>query len=437
MENTTNLALPYLVGSQDQKHVTHNEALRILDTVVQLAVLDRNLTSPPAEPEEAERHIVASGASGAWEGWDKSVAAYLDGGWVRLIPGTGWFAWVETEAAICIFDGTDWVLFADFVVESGVSTWGVNTLADETNRLSVKSDAVLFSHDDVTPGSGDVQAKINKSTATNTGTFLFQTDWSGRAEMGLAGEDDFTFKVSSDGANWSTGMKVAKDTGLVSFPSGVDFVKPKNWIINGDFTINQRGGTRTPGIGVYGFDRWKGHIDGLEQVIEGLPAGDYTLTFDSASNGTGTIAGTTGSSPIYVTGLTAGDTSVVVPSDATRVSVCVGDCRAMADPFEERDLSTETLLCQRYCWQGLVPNAIGVRYMSSSENYAEAGSLSFQTPMRTSPSASIVTTPVYANCGSLSFSTSPSGFCIRASVSSEGKYRAFNFGEYRMDAEIY
>ncbi|WP_319529268.1 DUF2793 domain-containing protein [uncultured Cohaesibacter sp.] len=436
MENTTNLALPYLVGSQDQKHVTHNEALRILDTVVQLSVLDRNLTSPPSEPDEGERHIVAAGASGDWEGWDDSVAAYLDGGWVRLIPGTGWFAWVEAEVAICVFNGTGWVLFTDFVVESGVGTWGINTLADETNRLAVKSDAVLVSHDDVTPGSGDVQVKINKSTSANSGTFLFQTDWSGRAEMGLAGEDDFSFKVSPDGASWFTGAKIGKDTGLVSFPSGVDFVKPKNWIINGDFTVNQREGTRTPGTGVYGYDRWKGHADGLEQVIEDLPAGDYTLTFDSVSAGAGTIAGTTGTSPIYVTGLTAGDTSVVVPSDATRVSVCVGDCRAMADPYEDRDTATEELLCQRYCWQGEIPNTRGVRYFGETESYAEAGSVSLPASMRVDPSASIVTAPTYSNCSNLTFSASKTAVCIRATVTSAGKFRAYD-GVYRMDAEIY
>uniref|UniRef100_A0AC34GCG2 Uncharacterized protein n=1 Tax=Panagrolaimus sp. ES5 TaxID=591445 RepID=A0AC34GCG2_9BILA len=44
-----------------------------------------------------------------------------------------------------------------------------------------------------------------------------------------------------------------------------------NWIINGDFTINQRGGVKKPANGVYGFDRWKGHANGIEQIIEALP----------------------------------------------------------------------------------------------------------------------------------------------------------------------
>jgi len=48
-----NLGLPLLVPSQAQKTVTHNEALLILDSLVQLAVLDRDRTEPPGLPAPA------------------------------------------------------------------------------------------------------------------------------------------------------------------------------------------------------------------------------------------------------------------------------------------------------------------------------------------------------------------------------------------------
>ncbi len=44
--DTTHLQLPYLAAAQAQKHITHNEALRLLDAMVQLAVLDRTRTAP-------------------------------------------------------------------------------------------------------------------------------------------------------------------------------------------------------------------------------------------------------------------------------------------------------------------------------------------------------------------------------------------------------
>ena len=43
--------LPLLVAEQAQKHVTHNEALTALDAIVQLAVKDRDLATPPGKPE--------------------------------------------------------------------------------------------------------------------------------------------------------------------------------------------------------------------------------------------------------------------------------------------------------------------------------------------------------------------------------------------------
>ena len=60
-DTTTHLLLPYLLAAQAQKHVTHNEALRLLDGLVQLSVLDRDLTAPvrPTIPSDGDRYIVA------------------------------------------------------------------------------------------------------------------------------------------------------------------------------------------------------------------------------------------------------------------------------------------------------------------------------------------------------------------------------------------
>ena len=55
---TTHLLLPYILAAQAQKHVTHNEALRLLDGLVQLSVLDRDLTAPPGSPADGDRYIV-------------------------------------------------------------------------------------------------------------------------------------------------------------------------------------------------------------------------------------------------------------------------------------------------------------------------------------------------------------------------------------------
>jgi hypothetical protein len=120
----------------------------------------------------------------------------------------------------------------------------------------------------------------------------------------------------------------------------------RNKIVNGDFTINQRAAaTKAQAVGVYGYDRWKGHAQGIEQVVENLPAGDYTLSWTGGGNGS--FAGTTGVSPVKAT-TAGGNISVVVPVAATRVSLLRGDATADPDPYPARHISQELALCQRY-----------------------------------------------------------------------------------------
>lgn len=212
MSDSPHLALPYLAPSQSQKHVTVNEALRILDAVVQLSVLSATTTAQPESPADGDRYILPTGKTGAeWSAMAiGSVAAYQDGAWTEYAPHLGWRAYIVTPASLVVWNGSAWA-----TVSGGSETaakFGVNTGADTTNRLAVKSDAVLFSHDDVTPGSGDSQVKVNKASAADTASHLFQTNFSGRAEFGLTGDDDFRVKVSADGAVWRDAIVIDSDT---------------------------------------------------------------------------------------------------------------------------------------------------------------------------------------------------------------------------------
>ncbi len=222
MTDTHNLKLPCIEAAQAQKHVTHNEALRALDAVVQLGVETIGLATPPSSPEEGRRYIVAAGASGAWAGRAGAVAAFQDGAWAFFAPNEGWLAWVADEAMIRVFDGGAWIPYASGLTSvNPVPLVGVNTVADATNRLAVKANAVLFSHDDVTPGDGSVRHMLNKAAVDRTASVLFQDGWSGRAELGLAGSDDFVVKVSADGSTWRESIHVDRTDATAAFPGGL------------------------------------------------------------------------------------------------------------------------------------------------------------------------------------------------------------------------
>ncbi len=223
-DTTSKLGLPLIAAQQAQKHVTHNEALATLDVLVQASVKDRDLATPPSAPAEGDMHIVAATATDAWAGHENELAEFRNGGWVFHAPREGWRAWVEDEDALLAYDGMAWKNVARGVQSLNPADGGkvgVNATADDANRLAVKSDAVLFSHDDATPGTGDVRFKVNKAAADKTASLLFQDGFSGRAEIGLAGDDDLHVKVSSDGGVWREALRVDAATGKVVMPSNM------------------------------------------------------------------------------------------------------------------------------------------------------------------------------------------------------------------------
>lgn len=212
---TTILALPLIEANQAQKHIPHNEALRLLDVVVQLAVASRTLTTPPPSPSLGARYIVAAGASGAWAGQSGKIAFFSENGWEFVTPLTGWYAYIAAEAQLAIFNGTGWEVPSGSGGPSNPPMLGINAVPDATNRLSVSAPATLFSHE----GAGH-QLKVNKALAGDNACLLFQTGFSGRAELGTMGGDDFTLKVSPTGSGFTEALRVSSATGAVSLPEG-------------------------------------------------------------------------------------------------------------------------------------------------------------------------------------------------------------------------
>jgi hypothetical protein len=227
---TPNLSLPYIAQGQAQKEVTHNDALNLLDAVVQLAVLDRDLATPPGSPTQGARYLVAASPTGAWAGHANHIAAWLDGAWRFFVPNIGWLAWVIDEGTILAWNGSAWVDAPGVI--SALQKLGILTTADTTNRLAVKADGALFSHDDVTPGTGNMRVTLNKSAAAKDASFTFQDAFSTRALFGLLGDDNFTIKVSADGSSFKTSIVIDKTTGHIGINCSPD---SNNWLaINAD-----------------------------------------------------------------------------------------------------------------------------------------------------------------------------------------------------------
>lgn len=467
MSETPRLGLPLLAAGQAQKHVTHNDALMRLDALVHLVVASRTQTVPPASPGETSAYIVPAGGSGVFAGHQDDLAIFEDGAWSFLDPRPGWQAWVSDEAEHHVWTGTQWRR-SQPESSLGAALWGVNATADTTNRLSVSADATLFNH-----AGTDHRLKLNKASAARTASLFFQDNWSGRAEIGLAGDDQLRIKVSPDGTSWIEALVVDRTSGLVSLPASNwarETPRP-NLLINGDWQINQRsfvGGSLAAGS--FGYDRWKAHTSGasldrsgfsltltsgaIRQIVEPALWGmasfasvPLCLSVEDLSGGNldvlvGSVAGviTAGSGRRFVT-LTpaAGDTGnltvQIAPSaGAVTFKGIKLEVGATASPWLARSQTQERQLCERYYWRP------GTTWFVDC--YQAAGAfgqqtITFPTAMRAVPTASYSVTAEVNILGGERTVWSNSNACALATVRAAALGRAYaNFSDIAFNAEL-
>lgn len=409
MTVTPRLSLPLLAAGQAQKHVTHNDALVRLDALIHLTVASRSQLAPPPVPTELSAYIVPAGGTGVFAGRENQLALFEDGGWSFFPPRTGWQAWITDEAEHHLWTGSEWRR-ASPVSSLGAERWGVNATADATNRLAVSSEASLFNH-----AGGDHRLKLNKADAAHTASILFQDNWSGRAEFGLAGDDDFRVKVSADGGSWHDALTVDRASGAVALPRSA-WAAGQNLLINGDMQINQRGfAGGALAAGSYGFDRWKAGSGGaslsrsgfsltlasgaivqiLEPALWGLSSfaglqltvsveepsgslivgiGSQSATLGSGSGRRAVTATVSDSGPLAISLATAGGSV-----SFRRAKLEIGP---LATGWQGRPRAMEEVLCRRYHWR-----PAGILLI---DGYQVAGAtlrqtLSLPVPMRTTP----------------------------------------------------
>lgn len=89
-----------------------NAGFLSIDAVLQLAVISRVVTAPPADAIQGDRYIIPSGAIGAWAPRANHVAFRGPAGWLYFIPRPGWLAWSLADAAFYVFTGGTWTVFA-------------------------------------------------------------------------------------------------------------------------------------------------------------------------------------------------------------------------------------------------------------------------------------------------------------------------------------
>jgi hypothetical protein len=220
---TPRLALPYLAAAQAQKYVTLNQALALLDGLVQTAVESRNMAAEPASPTDGAIYILPASPTGAdWSGHAAgAVMRFEAGAWAALESQPGWIIYVKDEGVLLVQTSGGWTDIGLAARElENLAKLGIGTMADAVNLLAVKTASVLFSN-----LGADLRLNLNKAATANTGSMLLQTGFSGRAEIGLCGDDNLHLKVSPDGASWSEALVLSSGAGPRATVDGAIQVK--------------------------------------------------------------------------------------------------------------------------------------------------------------------------------------------------------------------
>ena len=109
-DDTPRLGFPMLASGQAQKEVTHNEALVLIDALVQPVVQAVAPAAIPATPSPGQCWIVGNGAGGAWLGHDNAIACWTEGGWRFVGSQEGMSAWCISEGKPVRRSASGWIV---------------------------------------------------------------------------------------------------------------------------------------------------------------------------------------------------------------------------------------------------------------------------------------------------------------------------------------
>jgi hypothetical protein len=116
MSDTPRLGLPELTEAQAGKTTTINEALRILDAMVQPVVLAVDLNEAPSGPSDGDLYIVADSVPSGddWDNREGCIAYYSSSAWTFFSPEQGWTVYCQDDDMAYRYQGSDgWVPIQD------------------------------------------------------------------------------------------------------------------------------------------------------------------------------------------------------------------------------------------------------------------------------------------------------------------------------------
>jgi hypothetical protein len=109
MANTPNCNLPEISVGQSAKETTHNEALWIIDGLLQRGAADIANT-PGSSISNGDVYIVGTSAASSFASQSSTVAIYIASTWQFFTASEGWRLWVNDVDRYYRYTGSAWVI---------------------------------------------------------------------------------------------------------------------------------------------------------------------------------------------------------------------------------------------------------------------------------------------------------------------------------------
>lgn len=142
---TAHYALPLLFSGQSQKEFFVNQAITVLDTLVQHA-FDATLPEPPVDPSDGAVYRIAATATGDWAGKEDSIAVRIAGAWHIVSPAAGSLFYDRAANAFVLFDGVAWQSASAPTVPSGGSVIDVEARQTIAEMVEALREIGVFPH---------------------------------------------------------------------------------------------------------------------------------------------------------------------------------------------------------------------------------------------------------------------------------------------------